>query len=619
MTAHRKFRGVIMFRRVFSCFFVFVFVVSSIEAGIFDWFSSLTPRAQKAKNALQGLDPVIEKALREYAVPGLAIGIVVDGQVIYTKGYGYRDLETKKPVTPDTLFAIGSCTKAFTSFLAGTFVDEGTFNWDSRILDLQPDFRLFDDYATQHMTMRDLLTHRSGMPRHDYMWYNSQMSRPQLMQRLRYLEPANELRECYNYNNLMYLTAGYVMEEMSGKSWETLVADRIFKPLNMKSSNFTIEAMQKTSDYAFPYLEKENRLVRMASRDISIIGPAASINSNVTDLMNWVEMQLNQGLYKNKPLISTSTLQEMHSPQVVVSGTPEHKEAVLSTYGIGWGVLSYRGHYYVSHDGGTNGSTSVVGLLPNEGVGVVVLANKNLTTLPRVISLEIIDRVLELSPIDWYQEGLDMYVKAKESQQELKLREAVNRKKNTQPSHLLDDYTGQFEHPGYGTVEIQKTGEELSLTFNHITSSLNHWHYDMFVVSEESEDFLFSRIGTKLTFRTDFNGDVDELVIPFEPGSADVIFKKKPSDTFGTFSYLQKFVGLYQIYGITVEIAVRDQHLIAIIPGQPLFELIPNTENEFIVKSKTGYTVQFILDANQVIQEVLLVQPYGAFSAKPKR
>ena len=609
-------RGFFCICVLFSCLFA---IPPSIEAGIFDWFSSLTPRAQRAKDTLQGLDPLIEKSLREYAVPGLAIGIVVDGQVIYAKGYGYRDLEAKKPVTPDTLFAIGSCTKAFTSFLAGTFVDEGVLDWDSRILDLLPDFRLFDDYATQHMTLRDLLTHRSGMPRHDYMWYNSQISRSQLMQRLRYLEPASELRERFHYNNLMYLTAGYVMEEISGKSWETLVADRIFKPLNMKQSNFTIEAMQKASDYAFPYLEKDNDLVRMAFRDISIIGPAGSINSNITDMVNWVQMQLNQGVYKDVPLISTSTLQEMHSPQVVVSGTPEHKEAFLSTYGIGWGVLSYRGHYYVSHDGGTDGSTSVVGLLPNEGIGVIVLANKNLATLPRIISLEIIDRLLELSPIDWYKEGLDMYIKTKESQQELKLREDLNRKKNTQPSHLLDDYVGQFEHPGYGIVQIEKGTEGLNLTFNDITSGLNHWHYDVFVVSEESEDLLFSRVGTKLTFRTDFNGDIDELVIPFEPGSPDVIFKKKPNDTFGALSYLQKFAGLYEIYGITVEIAIRDQHLIAIIPGQPLFELIPNTENEFIVKSKTGYTVQFVLDPDGIVQEVLLVQPYGAFSAKPKR
>ena len=589
------------------------------EAGILDWFATLTPKAQRAKDTLQGIDQLVENALKDYEVPGIAIGIIVDGQVIFSKGYGYRDLEKKKAVTHDTLFAIGSCTKAFTSFLAGTFVDEGMIGWDQLVADLVPDFRLYDEYAGQHMTLRDLLTHRSGMPRHDFMWYNSKLTRSELIHRLRFLEPASDLRERFHYNNLMYMTAGYALEEISGKSWETLVTERIFKPLGMKHSNFTVQDMQKSSDFACPYLQKDDKLVRMGFRDITVIGPAGSINSNIVDLSHWVEMQLAQGIYKGKPLITTSTLQEMHSPQVVVSGTPEHKEAVLSTYGLGWGVLSYRGRYHVSHDGGTDGFTSVVTVMPNDGVGVIVLANKNLTTLPRFLSLELIDRVLELSPIDWYKEGLENYHKSKEALKELKQSEDLNRKMNTFPSHALDDYVGQYEHPGYGEVEITTTEDKLQLKFNGIKSSLNHWHYDVFVVSKESEDLLFSRVGSKVTFRSNFNGDIDELVIPFELGASDVVFVKKASDKFGASSYLQKFVGLYEIYGVTVEIAIRDQALVAIIPGQPVYELLPNVENEFSVKAKTGYTVRFVLGADHSVQEALIIQPYGAFTAKPKR
>lgn len=589
------------------------------DGALSDWFSSYTPKAQAAKKALEGLDPLVEKALKEYEVPGIAIGIVVDGQVIYSKGFGYRNLDAKTLVSPKTLFAIGSCTKAFTSFLAGTLIDEGLFNWDDQVSDLLPDFRLYDSYATHHMTIRDLLTHRSGMPRHDYMWYNSKLTRSQLMQRLRYLEPASDLRERFHYNNLMYLTAGYVMEKLTNKSWEDLVAEKIFAPLQMSSSNFSIDEMQQSSDFASPYLQKDAELIPISLRDISVIGPAASINSNVEDLTHWVQMQLGQGIYQEKSLINTSTLQEMHSPQVVVSGTPEHKEAVLSTYGIGWGILSYRGHYHVSHDGGSDGFTSVVSFLPNDGMGLVILCNKNLTTLPRFLSAEIWDRLLGLSPIDWFQEGLDAYLKAKDSQRQLKLQEDLTRKKNTSPSHALNDYLGIYQHPGYGQVDITRAGDRLELTFNHITSSLNHWHYDVFVVSEESEDLHFSRIGTKLTFRMNLNGEIEELVIPFEPGTADVVFKKKPSNEFESISYLQRFAGLYQVYGIIVEILVKDHHLVANIPGQPVYELIPNAENEFTVKSKIGHTVRFVMDADQIVEEVLLIQPYGAFSAKPKR
>jgi len=238
-----------------------IFMMSALpnlaHASMTNWFSSPTPKAQAAKNALEGLDALVENSLKEYEVPGLAIGIVVDGQVIYSKGFGYRDLEAKKPVTPDTLFSIGSCTKAFTSFLAGTLIDQGLLEWDTQVLDVLPTFRLYDEYATRHMTLRDLLTHQSGMPRHDYMWYNSKLNRSQLMERLRYLEPASQLRERFHYNNLMYLTAGYLMEELSGKSWETLVSERIFTPLGMKKSNFTIEDMQSSSNYACPYLQKK--------------------------------------------------------------------------------------------------------------------------------------------------------------------------------------------------------------------------------------------------------------------------------------------------------------------------------------------------------------------------
>ncbi len=603
---------------IFSHVLLYAALPTCLHAGFADWFSSFTPKAQEAKNRLEGIDSLIENALKEYEVPGLAVGVIVDGQLVYSKGFGYRDLEAKKSVSPDTLFGIGSCTKAFTSFLAGTLIDEGLLDWDTQVLDVLPSFRLYDEYATNHMTLRDLLTHQSGMPRHDYMWYNSKLTRTELMQRLRYLEPASQLRERYHYNNLMYMTAGYLMEGLTNKSWETLVSERIFTPLKMKKSNFTIEDMQASSDYAYPYLQKQDQLIRIAFRDISVIGPAGSINSNITDMARWVEMQLAQGVYNETPLINQATLQEMHSPQVVVSGTPEHKEAVLSTYGIGWGVLSYRGHYLVSHDGGAEGFTSVVSLLPNEGIGLIILTNKNLTTLPRFLSAEIIDRLLALSPINWYQEGLDYYLKTKASQHQLQQEEDLTRKKETFPSHDLKDYVGQFEHPGYGTVDVALKDEKLALTFNHITSSLNHWHYDMFVVSEESEDLLFSRIGTKITFRMNFHGEIEELVIPFEPGTADIVFKKKPSNEFESLSYLQKFVGLYQIYGITVEIAIKDQHLVALIPGQPVFELLPNAESTFTVKGKTGYTVRFVLE-NDIIQEVLLIQPYGAFSAKPKR
>lgn len=600
------------------CIFFF-FAAIHLNASVLDWFSSLSDKAKRAQAVMEGFDEIVEKALVDYQVPGLAIGVVVDGHLVYAKGFGYRDVEKKLPVTADTLFAIASCTKAFTSFAVGTLVDEGLLDWDQLVIDVLPEFRLYDQYATQNLTFRDLLTHRSGMPRHDFMWYNSMMTRAEVMHRIRYLEPSCDFRERYQYGNLMYLTAGYAMEQLTGKTWETLVTERILNPLDMKHTNFSVDEMQKESDFALPYREKNGQFKKMALRNISLIGPAASINSNVNDLSRWIQMQLNGGSFEKVPLISPATLQEMHTPQVIIPGAPESKESLIYAYGIGWGIASYRGQYFLSHDGGTDGFTSVVGIMPQKGVGVVVLANRNITSLPRFLSLQAVDRVLELPFIDWLKEGLDGILKSKETAKESMLKDDLLRKKGTAPSHSLEQFAGEYEHPGYGVVTIECVDGKLRGTFNGITGLLDHWHYDVFLISEEIQDTFFSREGTKITFRNNIKGDIDELIIPFEPKSSDIVFKRKIEEAHSTIAYLRQFIGLYEIYGYTVEIAIRNHALCAVIPGQPLYELISSgAENEFIVKSMTGYTVRFLLSNEGKVEEVLLVQPYGAFSAKPK-
>ena len=282
---------------------------------------ALSAKARRAQILLEGFDEVIEKAIADYQVPGIAIGVVVDGHLVYAKGFGYRDMERKLPVTTDTIFAIGSCTKAFTTFAAGTLVDQGILSWDSRMLDILPHFRLRDLYATEKLTIRDLLTHRSGMPRHEYMWYTSDMSRAELLRRLQYLEPSADIRERYQYNNLMYLAAACGMEEVAGESWEELIAEKILKPLGMKNTTFSVEEMQQSKNYSFPYLEKNDFLKKIPLRNFNSIAPAASLNSNVLDLTRWVQLHLNKGVLGEKRLISPTTLQEIHAPQVIVPGS----------------------------------------------------------------------------------------------------------------------------------------------------------------------------------------------------------------------------------------------------------------------------------------------------------
>ena len=501
----------------------------------------------------------------------------------------------------------------------GTLVDEGVLSWDSCVVDLFPEFRLQDEYATQHLTIRDLLIHRSGMPRHGFMWYNSTISRDEFVHRLRYLGLSCDIRERYQYNDLMYVAAAFAVEQVMKKSWEELISSRILLPLEMRQTNFSVEKMKTEPDAAFGYIEKKNLLKKMPFRNVSVAAPAGGLNSNISDLSRWVQMHLNGGVCENRALISPATLQEMHSPQIVIPGVPESKEALMYASGIGWNIASYRGHYCVSHDGGIDGSTSVVALLPQQKIGIIVLANKNLTPCSRYVSLHAMDRVLELPFVDWLQEGLDGLSKNKETQSENKLKEDASKKKGTAPSHPLEDYAGEYHHPGYGVATVNLVEGKLQVTLNGITSLLDHWHYDVFSVVEETQELLFSREGTKLNFCNGRNGEIEALVIPFEVKVDDIVFKKQGSQGLSSLDYMRQFVGPYEIYGYTVEIVIRNHALVAIVPGEPLYELVPVSQNEFTVKALTGYTVRFVLDGQGQVKEVLLIQPYGTFSATPKR
>ncbi len=596
-----------------------LFLPVLLNAGFFDWYETLSPKAEKAKARLENIDSVLEKAVADYDVPGLAIGVIVDGHVIYTKGFGYRNLEEKLPVTAQTLFPIGSCTKAFTTFAMGNLVEEGRFEWDQPVIDILPEFRLWDQYATTNVTFRDLLTHRTGMPRHEFVWYNSKMTKEEMLKRIRFLQPAHDIRQKYQYGNLMYFIAGLSMEKMAGKSWEQIIQERILTPLEMKNTHCSFSLLQQSDNVAYPYLERSGKIKRMPFRDLSLISAAGGINSNVEDLTHWLQMLTNGGVYHSSSLISPATLQELLAPNVIIPGAPECKDSLLYAYGFGWGINSYSGYYYVSHDGVSDGFTTVLGFLPKENIGVVVLANKNMTSLARYASLQILDAVLDLPFHDWIQEGLDGILKNRQILSEKSIEEDLSRKKGTTPSHPLEEYVGVYENPGYGKMEVVIVDGKLQAVYNDLTFVLDHWHYDVFRVIEEKQDMIVSFEGAKITFANNADGDIAEIIAPFEPIADDIVFKRKSEEKLSNLNYLRQFTGIYEIYGYTVEVAIRNQALVAIIPGQSNYELTPVHENEFSVKSLTGSTVRFVMDQEKKIREILLIHPYGVFSANPKR
>jgi CubicO group peptidase (beta-lactamase class C family) len=482
-------------------------------------------RAESGNTAanLNGLEGFIEQVMNDWHVPGLAVAIVKDGQVVYAKGFGYRDVKKGLKVTPDTLFAIGSCSKAFTTTALAILVDEGKLDWDKPVRDYLPDFRLQDGYATAHLRIRDLVTHQSGLPRHDGVWYGSPLSRKELFDRLQYLESNKPLHAKYQYNNLMFMVAGVLIERISGSTWEEFIRRRILDPLGMKTSNFSVNDSQKTVDYSLPYQEQKGEVKEVPFRNIDAIGPAGSINSSVNEMTQWLLLQLGKGKINGRQIISEKSLGEVHTPQIVSGGDLKYDESFYTSYAMGWGVTSYRGHPALAHSGGIDGFTSQVRFLPKDQLGVVVLTNST-SPASSLIAANVVDRMLGLSEAPWAQRAKADAAKAKEAQAKTKAEDEAKRKKDAPLTHSLKDYTGQFEHPAYQTLTITEEGGQLKFDLHGLAGGLKHYHYDTFQLTGEATGLE----GRKLTFLINQAGEIDRASIPLEPTVKEIVFTRKP-------------------------------------------------------------------------------------------
>jgi len=556
---------------------------------------------------LEKIDPMMNRALETLKMPGMAIGVVVDGKVIFTKGYGVRNFSDPSPVTENTLFAIGSCSKAFTTFALGQLVDEGLIAWDEPVIKYLPEFRLHDIHATHHLTIRDLVTHRSGLPRHDLVWYNSDFPRQEILNRLPYLEPTYDLREQFQYNNFMYGVAGLVIERIAGKTWEEFVHERIFQPLGMNHSNFSVEVSQQADDFSFPHTEKNENIEVIPFRKLTNIGPAGSINSTIDDMMKWVELQLSDG----KQLIRKDTLKDMHLVHMPVRNHPFEESAF--GYGLGWFTGLHEGHYIVSHGGGIDGFISMVTLYPKEKIGVVVLTNSDSHGLfPMMAAYGIADLLLGKEDDSWLSK-----VEEKETQMKEMMKKAGETKKGIVQADLLqspDQYVGEFEHPGYGTIKIDLKNDALVASHNDIYYWVHPTGYDYFNLSMESreEDRLEG------SFVSNRSGDISQLQISFEAQLAPIVFKRKVSNELIAAEYLKSFVGAFECPLFSMEIALKGGHLTAEIPGQPSFEMKPEKKNLFSIKALPGCTIEFVTGSDNQLSELRLSQAGQTFSLQPK-
>lgn len=482
--------------------------------------SSSTVLAQNTPPNLTGFDSVVEQVMKEWKVPGIAVAIVKDGKIVYAQGYGYRDVSRQLKVTPDTLFAIGSCSKAFTAAALGILVDEKKLEWDKPARAYLPELTLYDDYATTHIRPRDLVTHQSGLPRHDVVWHGSPLTRQELFARLRYLEPSAPLHAKYQYNNLMFMTAGILLERIAGQTWEEFVRQRIFAPLGMKYSNFSVITMQQAADYSLPYAERNGEMQAIPFRNIDAIGPAGSINSSVNEMANWLFLQINNGKVGDKQIVSARGLMETQTPQIVAGGDLTNDESFYVNYAMGWSVYAYRGHHTLRHGGGIDGFTSNVTVLPKDKIGVVVLTNSS-SPASGLIANVAVDRMLGLSDVPHFQRAKEADAKAKEASAKAAADEEAKRKKDTKPTLALSEYVGQFEHPAYQTLTITREGEKLKGDLHGQPITLKHYHYDVFQYAEGV------RSGLKVSFLMNKAGEIDRVAILLEPNVKEIVFTRK--------------------------------------------------------------------------------------------
>lgn len=588
---------------------IFVLVVLSLLVN-----PALYAKKNTAGVNLKGFSKFVETMLIEWEVPGAAVAIVKDGKVIFVEGFGYRDVEKKLKVTKDTLFAIGSCSKAFTATILGILVDEGKLEWDKPVRDYLPSFKLYDKVASEQMTPVDLVTHRSGLARHDLVWYGSSATREELFNRLQYLEPSKSFRSTFQYNNLMFMTAGYMAGKIGGSPWEKLVQTKLFDPLGMKTSNFSVSDSQKTANFSLPYSKRDEKITAVPFRNIDTVGPAGSINSSVAEMAQWILLNINKGKAGEKQVISEGNLLKIHTPQMVMDGgLPRDKELYSATYGMGWAITAYRGHPEVTHGGGIDGFISNVSFLPNDNAGVVVLTNSDTGgyRLCSVITYNVYDRILRMNRVPWSSRYKKREKEAEERNKEAEEKKDTDRKLNTHPSHGLEDYTGDYENPGYGIIVIQKKDGNLTAEFNNTFFTGEHYHYDMF---EFSSDVMRGQ-KIKVTFHIDSKGNIGSVTAPFQPGVKAIEFKRMPEKKGKDF--LQKMVGEYDFSGKTAKIALKgEKTLVLSIPGQPPFDLVYYKDTEFNLKAFKGYSIKFILDDSGNVTALEYPQSNGSITAK---
>ena len=492
-----------------------------------EFFASLSARA--------------EEELKRWDMASLAIGVVKDGETVFARGFGRRDIARDLPADADTLYQIGSCSKAFTAALVAILADRGQLDLDVPIRRYVPEVRLCDELANKECTLRDLLCHRTGLPRHEYSWYGTDFTREELVEHMRYFEPSQPFRTVMQYCNYGFVLAGYIVEKITGKTWEQNLQELIFDPLGMTRTSCYVCDIENDPNHAVPYDRTPNEITgrveipfyrtAVENKELGIgapFGPAGSINSTVQDMLKWVSLFLNKGRAGEKQVISESMAAEMIKPQMLRSNPLDlpNPETEFLCYGLGWFTELFRGHKYVHHGGNINGFSAFTSFLPEQNLGIVAYTNMNSTFLHYALARVIADHYLGAGEGDWPDRYYELTKSSNDGLPELLEHFTGKHQEGTAPSRPLAGYAGTFRRPGYSDMVIREEDGGLVMDYLGVKTPLKHFHYDTFVTGGIVGELP---PGFPVHFRAaEVGGRIDTVKMPLvtEPGGALVAFAR---------------------------------------------------------------------------------------------
>lgn len=451
------------------------------------WCSPMTLHATPPQR-VDELDAYIETGLADWKIPGLALAIVKDGEVVLCKGYGERDREQGLPVDEDTLFAIASNSKLFTTTAISMLADEDALSWNDPVIKHVPRFRTADPWMTENLTLEDMVTHRSGLRNSIRAWYGSGFSSQEILNRMPHMEISYRFRDGYHYHNIGYMIASLALENASGRSWGAFVRERIFEPLGMERSLTSESQLAAMENVSVPYALVEEQLTPVRWYNLDNVGACGAVISSAHDLAHWLRFRLNQGAWHGERLLSEAAFTKIHTPQNTIPFGGDDDETILpytthQFYGLGVVIHDIKGKWVYEHGGNMDGQSSRIGVIPELGLGVAVLTNIDSTLFQRALLYTVYDLYLGGESLDWSQRYLSHVEQNKQEDQEREAERKANRATETSPSLPLAQYAGLYEHPLYGRVTIEHEEDGLVFRYNDMgwyVGDLRHWHHDTF-------------------------------------------------------------------------------------------------------------------------------------------